>query len=559
MKTFILIVAIVSLSFASHHYISPTGNASWATSTAISTPCSTAIAFASAAAGDTVYFRGGTYRTPKRNTGDSYHGYYNVSNSGTAISPIVFMAYPSELPLFTGLAGGAGDATSGSTNVYATIFASNNQSYLVFDGFSFQSDTGKKMARMIVGKCYGDVVGAAAGNVTIKNCQFFGGSASAKTNTSTDNNEGLRIEGSKNITVSNCRFTQYKMTTDWHNTSAVKMYWDTLVAFNNCEFDTSTVGVYVKEANPKTTLYNCFFRGNYEGFYISSGIMNRSESDSFNFYNNIIINSSAQGFVWEGAGSDSGTHGNDYLIYNNTIYNSASPGYPSVLLSYTAPGHGVTFYNNIICGSTNGNLVTNDYNSVWQDHIKNIDHNEWGTPFQSIAIGTYGRNLNYFTLASWQASNQLDAAYDAGCGPSVYPGCGDLASNPLFTNQSGKLINVADFTIPSNSPCYTGSRNGGLIGANAAAVGVNVAVQPPPPPPPPSVAHDTLKIAVHDTTIKTDTMSVALFIHDTTKTLINIPMYIHDTDFVLMPVIHDTLTVPPVYVDSVITIYRKVR
>jgi hypothetical protein len=94
---------------ATPHYVSPTGKATWLQSTAIASPCSTAVAFANAQAGDTVYFRGGTYRTPKRNFGDSYSGYYCAAHSGTAASYIVFMAYPSEVPLFSGLTGGSAD------------------------------------------------------------------------------------------------------------------------------------------------------------------------------------------------------------------------------------------------------------------------------------------------------------------------------------------------------------------------------------------------------------------------------------------------------------------
>ena len=87
---------------AAIHFVSPMGSASWAQSSSIASPCSTAVAFTNAQAGDTVYFRGGTYRTQKRNFGDSYSGYYNPANSGTSSSYIVFMAYPSSSLYFRG-------------------------------------------------------------------------------------------------------------------------------------------------------------------------------------------------------------------------------------------------------------------------------------------------------------------------------------------------------------------------------------------------------------------------------------------------------------------------
>ena len=506
----ICLSALVSLCFANHHFVSPSGNASWSNSTSISTPCSTAVAFVNAAAGDTVFFRGGTYGTPQNNGScQSYCGYYNVSNSGTSGNPIVFMAYPSELPLFTGLAGGSNDQTSGSTDVYATIFGTANKSYLTFDGFSFQSDAGKKMARMFIGRDHSDVTGEATGYITLKNCLFYGGTIQ---NNSDDNNEGLRIEGSKFITVTNCKFTQYNNSGLNHNTGCVKMYWDTLCTINNCTFDSSTVGLYVKEAVPKTTIYNNFFRTCYIGCFIGGGIP-PGLTDSLTFYNNIITNCTQQGFYWEGAGVGTGAHGNDYVIHNNTIYNSSSPGYQDALLSFTVPGHGAIFYNNIVYGGTGRNLVTDDFDGSWQNHLKQIDHNEWGVGFGTIAIGEYDRNLTYTSLASWQASNQLEVAYDAGCGSSTHPGCGDLASNPLFTNASGKFINIVDFTIPSNSLCYSGGRNGGLIGANAVTVGYNATAILPPPVDPPA-PHDTTIINQYDT----------LFTHDTVKVIVQ-PKY----------------------------------
>jgi hypothetical protein len=457
-----LVPAFVS---AAMHYISPTGSASWKQSLSANLPCSTAVAFANAVAGDTMYFRGGNYHTPKRNFGNTYSGYYNVAHSGNPNSSIVFMAFPSEVPLFIGTAGGSGDATTGSSTIYSTIFATNNQSYLVFDGFNFQSDAGATMARMMVGIDHTSVT-VPQGHCIIKNCTFNGG---ARSNGSTDNNEGLRIEGNNFITVSNCLFTHYNNVDSNHNTSAIKTYWDTSVVINNCEFDSSTIGIYLKEANPKATVYNCFFRGNYEGFLISSEIMNQSESDSLTFFNNVLINSSYNGFEWEGAGSDSGTHGNDYSIYNNTFYGNVQ----NVVMGFTASGHGASFYNNISCGAKGiYNLVTDDFSAAWQNYLKQADHNNWGTPWIIMRIGDNGRDINYSSLSSWKSSGQLQNAFNAGCGMATNPGCGDLSANALFANGSGRFNQLADFILSANSPCKRAGRNGvDDIGAAIGSVG----------------------------------------------------------------------------------------
>ena len=472
LRLFSLIVACAisfpTLIAASAHYVSPTGKASWAQSTAITSPCSVAVAFANAVAGDTTYFRAGTYRTPKRNTGTSanytsYDGYYNPVNSGNPGNPIVFMAYPGELLLFTGLGGGTADETSGSVNVYATIFGTKNHSYLTFDGFSLQSDTGKKMARMVIGIDHSDAT-TWQGHVTVKNCLFNGGSIK---NNSDDNNEGLRIEGNNWITVSNCKFTQYNNSTQDHNTGGIKMYWDTSCTIDNCEFDSSTVGCYVKEANPKTTVSNCFFNGSYIDFFMGAGIP-PSLTDSLIFKNNIVINSSYFGFYWEGAGTDSGATSNDFQIYNNTFYGN----YINVHFGFVIPGHGPIFYNNIIYGNSNTtyNLATDDYSKGWESHLKQLDHNQWGTPWKTIWIGENVRNLFYTSLASWKSCGKLDSAYNADCGSNTNPGCGDSASNPLFVNSSGKFNQFSDFALAPNSPCKGTGRDGANMGANTSSI-----------------------------------------------------------------------------------------
>ena len=72
----LFIIIILTCSKALHaavHYVSPSGSASWGQSSDTASPCSTACAFANAHAGDTVYFRGGTYNVPPKNILDTYH------------------------------------------------------------------------------------------------------------------------------------------------------------------------------------------------------------------------------------------------------------------------------------------------------------------------------------------------------------------------------------------------------------------------------------------------------------------------------------------------------
>jgi hypothetical protein len=451
------------------HYVSNVGTGSWAASKSISTPCSTQVAFDSAKAGDIVYFRGGVYTVPQNNNINNvdYTATYQIAHAGTSIFPIIFMAYPTEIPIMNGAIGGSGDVTA-EGSFFATIFGSNDKSWIVFDGFIFEANSGIDMARVFLGIDHNDYDGN--GNLTIKNCTFNGG-ISILGSTVTDNEEGLRIEGAHNVLVHGCKFFNYNQINNYHNTSAIKTYHDTTLTVENCEFFNNALAIFYKSQTPKCTSRYNYIHDNFQGILITPDINPSMNTDSVYIYNNLINNNSSSAFLQTGSGSDSGTHGDDYLIFNNTFYNN---GTRPVTIGYTDPGgHGVQFYNNIILGGTpQYAFVTDDlYNfsapahMVWRNYLQAVDHNQWGTPWKTLRIGDNGRNINYTSLVSWQASGQLENPFDAGCGASINPGCGDLSSNPNFTNTTGTYSIVADFRVASGS-CLTGSRTAGLMGAN---------------------------------------------------------------------------------------------
>jgi hypothetical protein len=91
--------------------------------------------------------------------------------------------------------------------------------------------------------------------------------------------------------------------------------------------------------------------------------------------------------------------------------------------------------------------------------------------FLLLMIGSCVFPVSSLTL--WQASGQLENSFDAGCGSSKNPGCGELASNPQFINGSGMFNQPDDFAIASNSPCKHAGRNGiDNIGADPDSVGI---------------------------------------------------------------------------------------
>lgn len=85
-----------AIAFAADYYVGPNGNASWSSCTSIGTYCSPQTAMQNARAGDTVYFRGGTYNITGPRT--PYHGLLEPRNNGTQSNPIVFIAYDNEVP-----------------------------------------------------------------------------------------------------------------------------------------------------------------------------------------------------------------------------------------------------------------------------------------------------------------------------------------------------------------------------------------------------------------------------------------------------------------------------
>ncbi len=462
----LLFFASLTPLFSMKHFVSPTGTSSWAQSTNIQFPCSTRTAFDNAEAGDTVLFLAGIYLVPRRNFGDSYNGYYYPKHSGTIGNPIVFMRNNKDSVIFNGTAGGSGDHTSAGTDCFATIFGTNNQSWIVFDGFTFQADEGTTQARVMIGTEYGEYSGATG--CEVKNCTFNGGNVTGSTNI--DNREGLRIEAADNTTVENCYFFNYRQSNNNHNTSAIKTYHDTVLTISNCEFSNNSVAIFIKSQSPFSTISNNFIHDNYQGILITPDLYPVMCMDSITIFNNLLFNNSGGDIIWSGAGTDMNTHGNYFVIANNTIYGISSR---PINMGYVTPGgNGPQFYNNIVIATSAYSLVTQDMTG-WRNYLKAVDHNQWGSSFKTIRIGDNRRNQNYTTLAAWKTSGQLEEPFNAGCGSSLNPGCGSLSSDPQFENSSGTLKTLIDFRLKPTSPCRGSGRDGIDIGANIDIIGTS--------------------------------------------------------------------------------------
>lgn len=433
----LIFVFITDLSaYAATHYVATYGSGTWEQSTNISTPCSATTAMSNASAGDTVYFRGGTYKVGL-GTGDTPA--LNPSNSGTSESPILFQAYTGETPVMNG--------TTDESHDNSICIGSHNQNYIIWDGFTVQADNGVKMGTVQFDTTQGCI---------LRNCIVNGGTTLIPTN---DNRETLRIDYSNNITVQYCIFYNARADDDYNDIGAIKMYNDDGVIIEYCEMYDNTHGVYAKRSVDNLTVrYNFIhdnklaFRGNI--YQIDSEPRN---SDTIKIYHNVFANNSYTGIAWD-VGDVVGTdpHSNDCEFYNNTIYNSVRGiSYPQ-----NESGHGHVIYNNIIVNNTSVEL-----NGMFSADLDECDHNQFGTDALKITMRLYGTNQQTYTsLASWQSSGELTGGGN--------PGSGSLVSDPKFVNLSGSLDELADFALDAASPCKGAGRSGVDMGADISLVGL---------------------------------------------------------------------------------------
>ncbi len=149
---FIFLLIPITLNAATY-YVATTGNDGAAGT--IAAPWLTwGKAFTTAIAGDTVYFRAGTYlhHSPTTNTGPV--------NSGTSGDWICFMNYPDEIPIL--------DCSNRTKTGYSYAMYINGQDYLYFKGLHFKDN--EQLAR---DQICGGVMLYNCTNITFENCKSY--------------------------------------------------------------------------------------------------------------------------------------------------------------------------------------------------------------------------------------------------------------------------------------------------------------------------------------------------------------------------------------------------
>lgn len=378
------------------------GATAWSNSTNIDTPTNAGTAFLRATAGDTVYFRGGTYNI--MGTSSWYIPDLQPANSGTFGSPINFEGYQNETAIFA-----ADNANSPVFGTYVT------RSYINFKKFTV--DTSGVSPGNIRNAFKFSSGGTYNSNITVENCIVIGHSIPI-----TDHHAGIAISESDVIIIKNNKIYGWIS----EDTSGISLWGNLncIIEHNeiyNCYRGIDNVGVNTNHVYCYNYIYSLTEKA-MRFYYQSGGITNCQ------IYQNLMRSCGGGiGFIAEG-------HGNN-LIYNNTLYQ----------VGYIGPtgNVGSEIFNNIIW---NNKVGDEDSCYIWHTGTEDpdlINYNLYW--YNSLRFGyrIYGGG-SYYTSMPWPGSE-------------VYDG-NSKNSNPDFVNAGSGL--ATGFKLNAGSPALTGGRGG---------------------------------------------------------------------------------------------------
>jgi hypothetical protein len=400
------VLSISSLAGAGDYYVSPSGSDS--NPGTIGSPWATPLkAWTDANAGDTVYFRAGSYAVNTQ-IWTKYFG-----NDGTADNPIVFKNYPSESVTFTSTLTGQVFIIEKSYNYVEGInfVGASTWFFVAYDTAANHFKASHCTATLTYG---GDntgfvALGAGAAGTIVEHCKIVGPGTGGNIHLNTAGLIIFRAIGLKLI----------------HN-----------------EISNTQIGIYFKHANPQANptpdieiAYN----------YIHDTGRNSIQTNSNHAYihDNVFGNNNA-GFLV--ADSNGGVGGDYNTIEHNTFYNS------SLTLSYqtatgdTVPGTiGNTLTNNVFRTTT----YVHEYSATAHQTISNYNLYPTGV--------AYRENVIDYTLAAWKVRYPtMDA--NSITGAAIYVG----GTSPTI---------LADFALSSTSPGRNAASDGKDMGADISQVG----------------------------------------------------------------------------------------
>ena len=364
-----------------------------------------------------------------------------VGFGGTAGAPTIIEAVNPRQAIITGYNGSRYVGLQGLIGV-------NGASYVTFRGL-----------RVTNGVCKGFAIWNSS-NIIVENSEVsnFRLARYPGYTAMGDNTEGVRIEGSSDVTIRNCQLFDVANGADNWNGSLVKTYATNRTVIEYCDFSDAYAGHYDKSASPQnTTIRNCYFHDIHWplcGFdQVSTG--------THRIYNNVIEGAVAITMVGDGSANCA------IEVYNNTVFGTtATDG----IWNLNAGGALLKFYNNIVyhpgvSATYHGDLFTTSAAPV-------INYNCY-TP-GAIRIDS---ESDHTTLASWQSTGR---------------DTNSIQANPAFV---GDGTGASRFKLSASSPCRDAGRIGGLASGAVTDIGAwqdgvtqigcdftaNVGVAPNPP------------------------------------------------------------------------------
>ncbi|MDH5408324.1 MAG: right-handed parallel beta-helix repeat-containing protein [Gammaproteobacteria bacterium] len=434
-------LAIATPATESIYYVSADGDAAWPNCTDVNTPCSGKTAVENAVAGETVYFRAGTYYPhddPVQewiDTPDQFKGErlpWNPANIGTEGNPITFKAYPGETPVIV-------------DNIYGGAFGVYNRSWIVWDGFtSTIVDSPDNVIQLVVFE--------QASHCVIRNSHLIG------VRKGTHHNSALIfLNYSNDILIENNRI--HGMNTyepgdgpDYIETAVnasgiLNFYTYNMTIKNNDIYD-NYLGIFDKDTEQNNVYLNNHIWGTNSpsqgcntGIQINDQLSEYGEVSGTLAHNNLIRNCDIAISLYDGVGLLDGVS-----VYNNTIVDSDSNNETGIIV--TDKARSASVYNNIIYGYQSmvryyNNLADNLLATTISLSDHNIFYNSAASQWHHDWITTYN------SLTDWNMATTFDA--------------NSSTDDPLFINAGS--ADPDDYKLTAGSPAIGAGQGGATIGA----------------------------------------------------------------------------------------------
>ncbi len=372
------------VSAATHtYYVSNAGNDT--ASGTLSSPWKTIQKAAdTAAAGDIVYVRGGTY-----------HERVKVKNSGTATDYITFAAYPEETPTIDGTGLSFNDG----------LFNMNAQSYITIDGFSFTNSPSE-----------GIYVRPGSDHINIRNNNFksvFGSSPI-----------GVGWDGPNNyILIENNEIDR------------------TIPPSCTGEFDCWAEMISISGANEVVVRNNHIYR-NERG----EGIDFKDGTDNGQIYGNIVENTNSCSIYLDARGvvSNIDIHDNIVHVPTHSAFSLATEEiYPDTNRNPGSEIRNVNIYNNIVydslygvrigCYGASGGIIdgVNVINNVFYKTANDV-----GSADSKVSVSNVVFRNNIFNKSEMYLQKGVGATFDHNMFDMVCIGSDCVLGDPQFVNPA---------------------------------------------------------------------------------------------------------------------------